>query len=169
MLEHPVLLLQTSAAARARADTNRAPACTIEDPVTSQLLGVARWQRPSRRSWLSWLRWPLLLVHEAGDEPLVFTVQRCWGVARYWEICDADHHLVAVARGPWLFDRFGDCLAWTRFLADGCQLNGRDGVELAHWIRSGEELQLTFAEEVRGEPFVKMALLGAALVELLHG
>jgi hypothetical protein len=137
----------------------------ILDQDTGWQLGLARWQLPARSPWLAWLSRPLLTVHEIDDEPLVFTVRRLWALTPRWEVCDADGHSIAVVRRGWVLDRFGGCLAWIEPVpeADGFRFHGRDGRELAELNRSGNDLRVRFADDLFGEPFVKMALLAAVL------
>ncbi|HZT81381.1 MAG TPA: hypothetical protein VFA26_14220, partial [Gemmataceae bacterium] len=73
-------------------------------PATGRPLGVVRRQRAARPWWLRWLAGPVLAVHEADDEPLLFTVRRAWGLGRR-EVCDADGRLVGRLRGDRLLDR----------------------------------------------------------------
>lgn len=135
----------------------------ILHPISRRPVGIARWQQPES-SWLGWFSRPSFSVHETDDEPLVFTVRRLWGLTPSWEVCDADGHRVALVRPGWVWDRYGDCLAWLdRAAADALRFCGRDGRELARLSREGEGLRLEFVPELHGEPFLKMALLGAAL------
>ena len=157
MLEHPSLLLRPGSPGPGETRT-------LVDPATGRLVGVARWQLPARRLWFPWFSGPVLTVHEADDEPLVFTVRRRGVLRPRWEVGDADGHRVALVWPGWVLDRFGDCLAWVDHAPNGgARFHGRDGREVAWLDWSGEDLRLTFAPELQGEPFIKMALLAAAL------
>jgi hypothetical protein len=166
MLEHPALLIRPwTVPAAARPDGGPGPGSTRDLLDTAgRPVGVARWQLAPADAWLPWLVRPTLTVHETDDEPLVFIVRRLWALTPSWEVCDADGNRVALLRRDWVWDRYGDCLAWLdRGAADGCRFHGRDGRELAYLSWASEDLRLEFGAELGDEPFVKMALLAAVL------
>jgi hypothetical protein len=169
MLEHQEFLVRPPMPEdRLDGETCSVPACAIVEPTAGRPLGFARWHFPAPRSWLSWLSRPVLMVHEAEDEPLVFTIQPLLGLTARWEVCDSDGHRIAIVRRKWVLDRFGDCLAWIQQMREGERFRGREGQELASTRRSGAECLLRFTAELRDEPFVKMAILGAALTRLIR-
>jgi hypothetical protein len=134
------------------------------------LLGVARRQPLRKPFGLPWLSRQTLTVHEADDEPLVFSLRQLWAFAPSWEVCDADGHRVGLVRRGWVLDRFGQCLAWVdETHPDRLRFHGRDGRELARITGSGDDRELTFGDELRGEPFIKMALLAAVLSDTIVG
>ncbi len=107
-----------------------------------------------------------LEVCESEDESLLFTVRRQWGLEVRWEVCDADGHRVGMIGSEFLLDRFGRCLALVEPSGDAGRIHFRslEGVELAALTLRGAEMLLRFALPPEGDPFVKMVLLGAALV-----
>jgi hypothetical protein len=164
MLEAQALLLRPWAAGAGPGTA--APRRVIADPATGRPLGFARRQPAAVPPWLHWLVPPALEVHEASDEPLLFTVQRFWSLGPFWEVSDADGHRVAVLRRGRVEDRLGRDLAVRARAADGTEtwLYGPGGPALATAARTVDGVRLSFTDAVAGEPFVKMALLAAALV-----
>ena len=162
MLERQTLLLRPWApalrppAAAGGAEARR----EVVDPETGAVLGFAR------RGWGAWAAAPALAVHEAGDEPLLCTVQRFWWFGRVWELREADGHRVATIRRRRITDRWGRPLAVREGRPGGAVAwAARPGASpLATLTPTAEGLRLRFADEVAELPFVKMALLAAALV-----
>jgi hypothetical protein len=172
MLEAQALLLRPWAAAgRPPADRAGAgPAAprrrTITDAATGRPLGFACKQPAAVPLWLYWLAAPVLEVHEAGDEPLLFTVHRFWNLGPLWEVRDADGRRVAVVRRGRIEDRLGQSLAVRERATDGTEtwLREPGGPALATTARAADDVRLRFVDALAGEPFVKMALLAATLV-----
>jgi hypothetical protein len=186
MLEHDRLLLRPRPAAPATppggAHENPGRTCDIFDPATGGLVGFAC--RPTAaRSWLRWFSRPALEVHEAEDEPLLFTAYRLRGFTPAWDVRDADGHPVGTLRafrlrlagglstghnagGTLIQDRFGRRVAVFE-RAPGSAAEGRfvdpDGEGLGSLTRSSHGTLLTFAGRLGGEPLTKMLLLAAAL------
>lgn len=133
---------------------------------SGELLGVAGWRMSEWWSWLSWLAPPVLAVHENDDAPLLFTVHRRWGLGSYWEVRDADSHLVGLVNGPLLQDRLGRHLALCeRQQTDGSvRVRDLDGRDLMTLTPRPAEVRLTFAPAAEANPFLKMLLLAAALL-----
>ena len=155
MLEHDTLLLRPWSLP---ADgTRQRP---IVEPATHGLLGFARTVKP-RPGWRGWFDTPALEVHEAEDEPLVFTVRRLGGWKPTWEVRDADGHLVG------LRDRIGRPFALRGKTPDGTAtgfFRSPDEHELARLVSSTEGTRLEFAANGTDNPFLRMLLLAAALV-----
>jgi hypothetical protein len=159
MLEEQALLLrpwEESAGARRR---------VVAEPATGRPLGFAR-QQPAA-PWLRWLTTSVLEVREAGDEPLLSTVHRFWNLGHLWEVRDADGRRVATVRRGRIEDRLGRTLAVRERAADGSAVWRRSpaGGVLAAATRGLEGLRLDFTDAVADDPFAKMALLAAALLE----
>jgi hypothetical protein len=147
--------------ARALQITSQGLALAITDPTSGQPLGVARWRTPRRHLFAR----PVLEVHEADDEPLVSTVHRHWLFRRTWHVRDADGERVGSIRGTCLRGRFGQLLARCQPSPEGgVSFQSHERRELATLIGAAKEVQMTFAAEVQGDPFVKMVLLAAALL-----
>jgi hypothetical protein len=130
---------------------------------TGAALGSVR-RAPAAAGWAGWLLPPVLRVHEADDEPLLCTLQRFWYLGTLWEVREADGHLVATVRRRRVDDRWGRRLAVPEAGPEGVRFRARSGTVLAEAALANGEARLTFAAALAGEPFVKMALLGAALV-----
>jgi hypothetical protein len=155
MLESPSLLVRPPDAAAVRA---------VVEPATGAPLGSAR-RRRGRGFWGRWFGRPVLEVREHEDEPLLFTVRRCWGWPGGREVRDADGRFVGTLRGWCIWDRFGRPLAG-RAAPGGPgyeELGSPEGRVLAilHYEISG--IRLSFTPEVAADPFAKMLVLAAAL------
>jgi hypothetical protein len=159
MLEQHTLLLRPWAARTAGAAARR----SIVEPATGEMLGFACWQPVAAGSWWRWLLTPVLEVHEAEDEPLLCTLHRYWSLGTVWAVRDADGRAVASVRRGLIEDPLGRCLAMPEAAAHGILFRDLERQELATLSQEGDGLLLTFTEELRGEPFAKMALLAAAL------
>jgi hypothetical protein len=164
MLERQTLLLRPWAPvvrpspAAGRAEARR----EVIDPETGAALGSAR-RRPG--GWGPLAAGPALVVFEAGDEPLLCTLQYFWWFGRFWEVREADGHRVATIRPRRIIDRWGRLLAIREGRPGGVVLWGLPGgAALATPTTAADGLRLRFADSVAGLPFVKMALLAAALV-----
>lgn len=170
MLEPSTLLLRPWIRTSATAPSSPGrlgPGATREvvNVSTGKSIGVVRWQVAPGLAGLSWLSGPILAAHEIEDDPLVFIVRKSWAFSPRWEVQDADGHPVATVRGDWVLDIFDQCLAriTRRPGEEGFRFCAQDGREMARVTQSGNDLQISFAAEVQGEPFIKMALLGAVL------
>jgi hypothetical protein len=159
MLEQPTLLLRPWSA-RALGAAVRRP---IVEPVSEEVLGFACWQPVASRPWWRWWLAPVLEVHEAEDEPLLCTLHRYWSLGTVWAVRDADGRAVASVRRGVIEDPLGRCLAVPEAVAPGVLFRDLERQELATLIPERDGLLLSFTEELRGEPFAKMALLAAAL------
>jgi hypothetical protein len=160
MLERQTLLLRPWAPAGAEARRE------VVDPETGTVLGFVRRRRGVDRGWGRWTAAPVLAVHEAGDEPLLCTVQPFWWFGRFWELREADGHRVATIHRREITDRWGRPLAVRESRpGDAVAWAAHPGAEaLATLTAGGDGLWLRFADTVAELPFVKMALLAAALV-----
>src|SRR5438093_1685029 len=130
-------------------------------------VGLVRQAPLPAPAWLGWLARRTLYVHELPDSSLVFVLRRAWGWPGRWHLFDAEERLVGTLRGRAIFDGSGNLLGVIespdergrgRFLA----MHGR---ELGEYVLQGEGLRMTFAPAVEGNPFARMLLLGAALVQ----
>ncbi len=154
LLERKVLLLTLRVAAGRR---------VILDPEGGTPVGCIR-RRP-RIGWRSRFARRVVEVQELEDDSLLCTVRRCWSFVAWYEVRDADEHLVGWHGGPLLLDRNGHRVAMREDETEvgTSRYVSPDGATLARLAWQGEDALLTFADEVADEPFVKMLLLAAAL------
>jgi hypothetical protein len=151
LLEQEILLLRLNSAGEWRVFT-----------CTGLPVGVVRVERPA---WWWPIRRPVLAVHEDQDEPLLCTVSPTWGFGPWFRVHDANDSPVGLVLEGRIWDPLGQRLATLekdRFLSP----EGQTLAEVSH--RDGQA-RLHFSERVRCEPFVKMLLLAAVLVELPSG
>jgi len=129
------------------------------------VVGLARWRVSRPGTWWSSV-WPRVLeVRELEDEPLLFTLRRCWTLLSWFEVRDADDHSVGCFLDPVILDCNG-CRCAVRY-EDG---PGKEmflnplGVCLAQLAREGKVVRLDFEEVIEKEPFLKMLFLAVALL-----
>ncbi len=141
------------------------PLWVILETNARTLVGLAR---PAARTGGFWARWfgrARLAVYESDDEPLLCTLCRCFRLSSNWELRDADGHIVGrIARtslqGP--MGRYVIPVSLAN--ATGTEFLDLQGRRLATLIRQGDGCLLSFAVECKRDPFVRMLVLGAALV-----
>ena len=151
MLEQRVLLVRPRTASALQA---------IVDGESGAPLGFARWEAAAPPSW-----WPLfgrgvLAVHEQEDEPLLFTIRRAWSLLPRREVRDAEDQPVGTLLGRLVHDQYGRAVA---VLQNGIFRGPRQRV-LAEVATTTDGLRLAFRADIADEPFVKMLLLAACLV-----
>jgi hypothetical protein len=168
MLEQRVLLLRLGVALsgesseRLLASSPPSLIGRIEEPGGGTVLGLVR--RPvGPPRWRPWLSRPVLAVHENDDEPLLCTIHRLWRWRRTWEVRDADGHPVGQILTTAILSRQGwqGRIRWEAAGEMICQDYWKR--TLATLSPSGDGFLLTFAEQLDGNPFAKMLLLGAVL------
>jgi hypothetical protein len=130
---------------------------------TGQPQGFACWRSRAGLSWWRRLGRPVLEVHEQEDQPLLFTVRRCWTLWTSYEVCDADDRHVGYVLGATLYDRSGRKLAVRRASETGTLFQDPTGLPLARWESGPESDVFAFLPEVQDNPFSKMVLLAAVL------
>ncbi len=137
----------------------------LSEPSTGEVLGTVSRRQTDGVRWHSWLARPQLALHENDDAPLLCTLNRLWGLTRMWEVRDADGHVVGQLHGRTVQDRFGTTLAVLGprrgpvliFLSP-------DGCPRLRVHRETEGIRIDFAQDPWPNPFLKMLLLGAAVV-----
>jgi hypothetical protein len=155
MLEQPELLLGPwLRQGRIRRRAIRAPA-------TGQLLGSVR---APLASWLSWLGRQSQEVLETEDDSLLMTLWRPWGLARTWEVLDAEGRRVGILYRNVLLDGSGRRVAVAQHHSDQrgrfCDMHGG---EIGTFALQDSGVLLTFSPRLEGNPFTRMILLGAIL------
>jgi hypothetical protein len=159
MLERPGLLLDPW---EAEGGTARR---AVRDAATGEALGFVARSAPAPR-WLRWLKGDVLEVYETEDASLLCTLRGPSFGRRAWEVCDSEGRRVATVLPAVLLDAEGRPQARRQGRADGgAAYRNAAGLELATLAPAGRGLVLTFAAAVEGNPFARMALLGAALAE----
>lgn len=155
MLEQPLLLLRPRDASPRRA---------IVDAPTGVPLGFARRLPAAERPWWGQLGRPVLAVHEHEDEPLLFTVRRCWSLLPWHEVQDADGRSVGQVLEGLVENCYGRRVAVLRREADGgATFRGAGDAVLARLTEDASGLRIAFSADVENDPFIKMLLLAAAL------
>ncbi len=126
-------------------------------PITAPDGAPAGSSRRLPGGFLAWLLGPSFAVHEAGEEPLVFTARRNWSLLPRWSVLDADGEHAGTVGGLWILDRWGR--AWISHSPDG-RFRARDGADLGRH----EGPTLAFAPASEGDPFARMLMLAAVIV-----
>lgn len=155
MLETHVLLLHPADAGQSR---------RIADAATGKPVGFARIQPGTERGWLGLLLGPTLAVHEQEEEPLLFTVRRSF----LWpqrEVRDAEEVCVGYMSRRAIRDRNRLLYAEARPHAAGVSYQCVNGALLAITRDTSTGLELIFKEVIYADPFAKMLLLAAALLQ----
>jgi hypothetical protein len=153
MLEQQLLVLRPHSAP---------PAQTMVEAATGAPLGFTRWR--ARADWLTRrLLGPVLEVREHEDEPLLFTVRRCWSFAARYLVCDADDQPVGVLDQGQLLDRLGRLFTVRRREGERVVFRTTSGCPLAEAEAVEETVRLSFHADVENQPFAKMLLLAAVL------
>jgi hypothetical protein len=155
MLETRMLLLSPALDGQPRA---------IADAETNAPRGFALWQSETNR-WWTWLRPPLLSVHEQEEAPLIFTVRPCGLLGRQQEVRDAEDQRIGYLDGTAIRDRNYILYAQARLNGNGIHYENPGGDTLAIMQRTPEGTVLTFTKLIEADPFAKMLLLAAALLQ----
>lgn len=138
-----------------------APHLTAILDTAGQRLGIVR------EAAGSWFAPRVLEVFELDDESLVFRLQR--GLFSGWVVSDAEGQLVGRLSG-WQANRLEDgggqpVASVQQLSAAATQIVAHDDKELGRFEQSERGVELSFASELTGEPFLKMLVLAAALVQ----
>jgi hypothetical protein len=162
MLETTCLLVQPWVAAPSGGSAEGRPSRLILDAASGKQLGLARlgWRRS-----LAWFVHPQVTVAESPDESLLFTLHRTLLPPRAWYVHDADGGWVGTVYRRHIRFHSGRPLARIEPLAGsgGETYRNPEGRELAVLRIIGPNRQLTFADWLGGNPFLRMLLLAAAL------
>ncbi len=91
-----------------------------------------------------------------------------WGLSARWEVRDADGNMLGGLSGALLKDRFGRPIAlWERPAGGVGRARDGAGRDLMTVLVTDEGTRVAFAAAAEGNPFLKMLLLAAVLVEPL--
>jgi hypothetical protein len=115
-------------------------------------------------------RWPGLTpqqldVLETEDASLVMTLRRGWLSLGRWQVIDAEGRVVALLQAPHVLDGWGQRYARIEAVGSGRWLVRRDRGEVCATIVDEPDgvQQLGFAPAMEENPYLRMAILGAAL------
>jgi hypothetical protein len=103
-----------------------------------------------------------IAAYEGPDGSLLFTAVRGGWFWPVTAVADADGNVVAIVYGPTVGSPARRFIA--RRGTAGTYV-GPDRAELVRWTIEGGGIVIQFAESARGEPFLKMGLLAAILIE----
>jgi len=134
----------------------------VLDAATGEPLGFVARAAPGTR-WLSWLRPAVLEVYETEDASLLCTLRGPSLGRRAWEVQDAEGRHVATLSQAVVRDAEGRQQATLHRSARGGTFFTPTGLELAAFTPSERGTVLTFTAALEGNPFARMALLGATL------
>ena len=139
----------------------------IADGDTAAALGLVCARAPATYSWLRWIRTQRLEVLEGDDAALLMTLISPWGLARSWHVQDAEERTVGTVYPLLLVDSEGGRRG---FLDRTDPLHGRvlstESRTLADYERKRNRgTLLRFAADLEPNPFLRMLLLAAVLVQ----
>jgi hypothetical protein len=139
----------------------------VADGTTSATLGRVRWVGPPAQAWFRWLRGHRLEVLETEDAALLMTVERPWGLTDRWDVCDADDRRIGTICPPVLLDNEGGRRAYLDRQDSQCgKVLDPSGRELAGYERRSDRGTFVhFASDLEPNPFLRMLVLGAVLVQ----
>ncbi len=149
-------------------DGGRSPGWSrpIADARTGASLGKACLAAPAGGAWLDWLRGRRVEVLETDDAALLMTLARPWGLSRRWEVYDAEERRVGTIYPAFLLDGEGEHRAVIDGRGRGGKVFGAAGELLAEYgPAAGRATQLAFAASLEPNPFLRMLLLAAVLVQ----
>jgi hypothetical protein len=138
------------------------PRRAVLDAATGEPLGFVARAAPGSR-WLRWLRPAVLEVYETEDDSLLCTLRGPALGRRAWEVLDAEGRRVATLFQEAVLDAEGRRQAALQRSAHGGTFFNPAGLELAAFAPGERGTVLTFAAALEGNPFARMALLGATL------
>lgn len=146
LLEQTTLLMLPAGSGCRILDTERHP------------VGFTRWQSPV---W--WRRGPLSLleVHEEDQAPLLCLIARRWTLLASYEVLDAEGERIGVIEGR----RIHDCWNRLTMYRQGEEFCDREGHRVARVKCVGGERQLEFGPTIQADPFAKMLVVSAVLVQ----
>jgi hypothetical protein len=138
-----------------------APRRAVLDAATGEPLGFL--SRAPRPRWLRWLTATVLELYETEDASLLCVLRGPSWARRSWEVEDSEGRHVASVLREVVLDAEGARQAVLRRFAGGGTFCNPSGLELASFASSPRGTVLTFTPAVEGQPFARMALLGATV------
>jgi hypothetical protein len=117
-----------------------------------------------------WFPWPAgrrIAAYEMPDASLLFTARRAGWVWPFTMVAEADSNVVAIQYGETLASPSRRFLARRDLSSTGPagRFVNRAGGELIRWQAGGGGTLVHFLDDVRREPFIKMGLLAAVLMQ----
>jgi hypothetical protein len=131
----------------------------------SKPVGFVRFHGQAPPSWFSWLRGARLDVYETDDASYLMSLVRSWGMARTWEVYDAEERHVGAVYHSSLVDSNGERRG---YLVREDHQRGRI-VDPAHQVlarfrkETGSDLEVIFTRQASANPFLRMLVLGSIL------
>lgn len=117
--------------------------------------------------WLPWrVRWHMA-AYEGPENSELFTSRRAGWAPLDWDVFDPDGRLVALLRGSFVLSAGGEVLGQRRRQSPTPpgRVISPDGDRLASWERSADRREVRFSTEAAANPFLKMAIMVAALLD----
>lgn len=132
---------------------------------TAHPLGFVRWQKPAEPSWFFWRRKARLDVFETQDASHLMTLTRSWTMLRLWDVHDAEERHIGTIYPKRLVANEGQLLG---FLDLESARQGRIFDLSGHILlrfakKTGDDLEVTFAQDQAVNPFLRMLMLGCLL------
>jgi hypothetical protein len=120
---------------------------------------------PARR--FPWPTGRRIAAYEMPDASLLFTARRAGWVWPFTTVAEADGNIVAIQYGETLASPSRRFLAQRDPASSGRagRFANRAGTELIRWQPGGGGTLVHFLADVRSEPFMKMGLLAAVLMQ----
>lgn len=115
--------------------------------------------------WVPWPAGPQVAAYEEPDASLLFRARGLGWLRRTILVTEADGNAVAYVYDNCVVTSAGRLVAAYRRARGRGAFIGAAGSEVAGWTAVGGGMRVDFAAELRNEPFAKMALLAAVLME----
>ncbi|MCS6852134.1 MAG: hypothetical protein NZ700_13310 [Gemmataceae bacterium] len=143
-----------------------APCRDIVHGATNSRLGFV-YRRPTRLPFLK----PIALeLYEGDDASYLCSVRRSWCLPFGWRVRDAEDKVVGSISGSWILDAGDRPVAFLRHAsAAKVSFCGIDGAEWAELTRQDGGGVFTFTGVPDDNPFLRMLLLAAAVLQADRG
>ena len=159
----------------------------ILDRSSGNRLGCVERSAPVRL-WSRWLVSSAWDVFETDDQSHLFSLRRTWAWSAEWSVRDAEGHTVGTILTPparfafflsdvrrevqtsaetRIEDARGLCIARSAEMQEGCRFESLGGEELGCLSRHDHGAELSFADGATENPFTRMLLLAAAVLQVV--